>query len=267
MTHTAPTTVFVVCLLIVCSPNLAGAAERKAVQHTSTMPARTMAAETINLPPIPHEAMRLQGRLYPMLRPSVGAWVGEEAKKLAAGTMNVESLHPAAQSRFKTTGQSDTGSIEAMAFLVLMQATNDMDEDLKNILAESKRLLEGKRKISDLLANVQKDIARSGGRKSDDRCTPPTCGAYARELTAASSELSQLYPNRRMRFQEPKTVNDLKPLQDALKNGLGGMNEMSEMTSLRLQMMMDRRSKFISTLSNIMKKISTTQDTIVQNLK
>jgi hypothetical protein len=36
------------------------------------------------------------------------------------------------------------------------------------------------------------------------------------------------------------------------------MNELSEMTSLRLQMMMDRRSKFISTLSNIMKKISTT---------
>jgi hypothetical protein len=55
--------------------------------------------------------------------------------------------------------------------------------------------------------------------------------------------------------------------QDSLKQKLDGMNEMSEMTSLRLQMMMDRRSKFMSTLSNIMKKISTTQDTIVQNLK
>jgi hypothetical protein len=49
--------------------------------------------------------------------------------------------------------------------------------------------------------------------------------------------------------------------------GLDGMNEMSEMTSLRLQMTMDRRSKFISTLSNIMKKISSTQDTLVQNIK
>jgi hypothetical protein len=45
------------------------------------------------------------------------------------------------------------------------------------------------------------------------------------------------------------------------------MNEMSEMTSLRLQMMMDRRSKFVETLSNIMKKISTTSDSIVQNMK
>ena len=54
---------------------------------------------------------------------------------------------------------------------------------------------------------------------------------------------------------------------EELKEKLDGMNEMSEMTSLRLQMMMDRRSKFISTLNNIMKKISTTQDTLVQNLK
>jgi hypothetical protein len=56
-------------------------------------------------------------------------------------------------------------------------------------------------------------------------------------------------------------------VQDDLKNKLDGLNEMSEMNSLRLQMTMDRRSKFISTLSNIMKKISTTQDTLVQNIK
>ena len=54
---------------------------------------------------------------------------------------------------------------------------------------------------------------------------------------------------------------------DESKRKLDSMNEMSEMTSLRLQMTMDRRSKFITTLSNIMKKISTTQDTLVQNIK
>jgi hypothetical protein len=62
-------------------------------------------------------------------------------------------------------------------------------------------------------------------------------------------------------------VAQLLAVQDDLKRKLDDMNEMSEMTSLRLQMMMDRRSKFISTLSNIMKKTSTTQDTLVQNLK
>jgi len=54
---------------------------------------------------------------------------------------------------------------------------------------------------------------------------------------------------------------------DDLKGKLDSMNELSEMTSLRLQMTMDRRSKFISTLSQMMKKISTTQDILVQNIK
>lgn len=54
---------------------------------------------------------------------------------------------------------------------------------------------------------------------------------------------------------------------EELKEKLDRMNEMSEMTSLRLRMTMDRRSMFISTLSNIMKKISRTEDTLVQNIK
>jgi hypothetical protein len=45
------------------------------------------------------------------------------------------------------------------------------------------------------------------------------------------------------------------------------MSEMSEMFSMRLQMTMDRRSKFMSTLSNIMKKLADAQDEIVSHLK
>lgn len=68
-------------------------------------------------------------------------------------------------------------------------------------------------------------------------------------------------------FATESSEQGLPNFLDALRNNLDGMNEMSEMTSLRLQMTMDRRSKFISTLSQIMKKISTTQHTLVQNLK
>lgn len=59
----------------------------------------------------------------------------------------------------------------------------------------------------------------------------------------------------------------LVAIQEALQSQLDSMNEMSEMTSLRLQMAMDRRSKFVEALSNMMKSISDTQDSIVQNLK
>lgn len=268
MTQTAWTTVFAVWLAIVGSPNLVGAAERQPARNTSTMTAPIMAAESTTGPPIPQEAMSLQGRLYPRLQPSARAWVGEQARRLAAGTMTVESLHPAVRSRFMgQLGTGDKGNIEEVLFVVMMQAVRDNDENMKKALAELKGQQERKKRLGGLLANVQQDIVRSAGGKGDDPCTPPRCGAYARDLSAASFELSRLYPNRGMRFQEPKTVNDLKPLQGALKKALDGMDEKSEMTSLRLQTMMDRRSKLISTLSNIMKKISNTQDTVVQNLK
>ena len=42
---------------------------------------------------------------------------------------------------------------------------------------------------------------------------------------------------------------------------------MGETESLRLQMAMDRLSKMMSTLSNILKRISDTDSALVQNLK
>jgi hypothetical protein len=45
------------------------------------------------------------------------------------------------------------------------------------------------------------------------------------------------------------------------------LSELSEMDQLRLQMAMDRLSKMMSTLSNILKKMSDTASQITQNLK
>lgn len=63
------------------------------------------------------------------------------------------------------------------------------------------------------------------------------------------------------------TIADIFNMQLQLKHKIDAMSEMGEMESLRLQMWMDRHSEFMATLSNIMKKISTTQDSLVQNLK
>jgi hypothetical protein len=54
---------------------------------------------------------------------------------------------------------------------------------------------------------------------------------------------------------------------DEMKSEIDSMSEMGETESLRLQMAMDRMSKMMSTLSNLLKKISDTSDAIVQNIK
>jgi ATP-dependent Clp protease ATP-binding subunit ClpB len=51
------------------------------------------------------------------------------------------------------------------------------------------------------------------------------------------------------------------------KSDLDSMSEMGEMESLRLQMAMDRMSKLMSTLSNILKKIDDTSGSIANNIK
>jgi hypothetical protein len=55
--------------------------------------------------------------------------------------------------------------------------------------------------------------------------------------------------------------------QQALTDQLNAQGELSDTESLRLQMAMDRMSKLMTTLSNILKKASDTDAAITQNLK
>ena len=63
------------------------------------------------------------------------------------------------------------------------------------------------------------------------------------------------------------TKTELADAISAMKNDLDSMSEMGEMESLRLQMAMDRLSKTMSTLSNLLKKISDTASQLTANLK
>jgi hypothetical protein len=60
---------------------------------------------------------------------------------------------------------------------------------------------------------------------------------------------------------------ELDQEMETIKSTIDSMSEMGEMESLRLQMAMDRMSKMMSTLSNILKKMSDTAGAIVQNMK
>ncbi len=61
--------------------------------------------------------------------------------------------------------------------------------------------------------------------------------------------------------------SELENAVDEMKQDLDSMSELGEMESLRLQMAMDRMSKMMSTLSNLLKKLSCTACQITQNLK
>jgi len=164
--------------------------------------------------------------------------------------------------------------IAELAFVVLMEATSDADQDLQAIMAGVKAINNAKNQLRNLLASVQRDVAANlgvgegtltfaadglGGEESYHHVGLPVADIECRTLRAVPTDL---YPGGPITTEE-----ELRAIQDDLQGRLDSMNEMSEMTSMRLQRAMDRRSKFVEALSNMMKKIDSTQETIVQNLK
>jgi hypothetical protein len=64
-----------------------------------------------------------------------------------------------------------------------------------------------------------------------------------------------------------RSLVEVSAAQDAMKDDLDSVSDLSEEVLLKLQLIVDRQMKVLSILSNIMKKITDTEDTIVQNLK
>ena len=122
------------------------------------------------------------------------------------------------------------GDIMALAFIVTMEASKAAQDDLKAIMAKVKAINSQKKKMRDVISS-----AKAGNLDFEGTFQLMAVGVNA--------------------------------LIDQMKNDLDSMSEMGEMESLRLQMAMDRLSKLMSTLSNILKKMSDTASQITQNLK
>jgi hypothetical protein len=105
---------------------------------------------------------------------------------------------------------------------------------------------------------------RASAHTSDTPCASPDCKALEGRLRTLGA---QLPPKARFTAPPIARMGDLAGVEAKLKDSLDSLSEMGEMESLRLQMAMDRRSKFVEALSNIMKKISDTSETIIANLK
>jgi hypothetical protein len=227
--------------------------------------------EAVEVRQLPPEMSTRFANLNVRLQPTTKAWVQQQAgiekqkpaPDLAALQTAIGNRFSAGNNRAPALNQAE---IESMMFAVLMQATSEMDQDLRQIMDEVNSVNKSKQQLRDLLGEVQKEAASSSARP-----TAPCDAQVCRSLAARISQIEAAAPKspRMPLIQAPShpTFGDLKPIQDGLKSQVDSMNEMSEITSLRLQMTMDRRAKFMEALSNIMKKMNSTSDSLVQNLK
>lgn len=122
--------------------------------------------------------------------------------------------------------------IEALVFIVLMEAAKSTEDDLEAIMGQINGVNAAK-------ACLRATLERTKVRQCMDGIVPSP------PLTQAALD-TLLAPAK----ADPSTL-------DAL----------SQSEALTLQMIMDRRSKLMAALSNVLKKISDTSSSIVQNMK
>ena len=158
--------------------------------------------------------------------------------------------------------------IEALVALVMMQVAKDNERDLKDAMEQVKKTNEEKQKMREAQEAMEKNKNAMSTQTLDSFRSLVRSGVNATQKTQTAR--LQTTPNVtkvNTTVTAKASVTDIKKVQDDMQAKQESLNELSEQRSLKMQMYMDRRSKTMETLSNIMKKISETQDSIIQNMK
>ena len=166
--------------------------------------------------------------------------------------------------------------IEATAYVVMMEAARSAREDVKSIMAGVRAINAAKRHQRELICRINRDViaaqvAEAEGREIE---LPPLGLGSSSGYERVAVAIPDAEARGGMRIAHLSLIDGpissrqhLEAAKDALQSDLDSLSELGEMESLRLQMAMDRMSKMMSTLSNIMKKMSDTSSGITQNMK
>lgn len=236
-------------------------------QQPAGRPAQTN-VEAMQLRPVPQEIIRRHAVLSAKLQPSTRMWVQQraflESKK---SSPDVTALKADAKSHFQATNPNLSGAdIEALAFLVMMEASKSAEEDLKSIMDGVKLINKQKDALRSVVDELNQQTAAIKAQPSTP-CNTPLCRSLSSRISQIQSQSPASPRLRRVQLRPSPTYADLNAARSDIKSNLDSLSEMGETESMRLQMAMDRQSKMMAALSNILKKMSDTNDSIVQNIK
>lgn len=222
------------------------------------------------------EQPTVDGRLSSMeaqLRPlrnmlSVQLQVLEEARPRIEVRVDTQpSLHRPGDESLRTQDQD----AEAIAFSVMMLASESAQEDLKAIMRQVTEINEAKQRQREAITKMQEAQARQAAGLRDeydertdreglkvDHARPPRYGQSIDSVSDLDSMLPVLMTAYGIGLE--REANELRDDVDSLA-------ELSAEQQLRMQMHMDRMSRMQSALANIMKKLADTTQGLIQNMK
>jgi hypothetical protein len=238
--------------------------------------AQTNAAEVqapVAMRPVPVEVKRRVEALQSKLQPTARAWIEQQSRiEDQRPTLDLPALNAAVRQRFSSSkvALSDM-DIDAIVSIVMMECAQNDETDLQNMMNQMQAINAQKQAIRQLLNEMNQAAAQMqaqmGKGYAGVRCATPVCESLPARLASLRAASSKTRRPVNLTVQEHPTYGDFTRIRAQLPGAMDSLNESSETQSLELQMTMDRRSKLIDTLSNVLKKISDTSDSVVQNLK
>lgn len=265
-------------VLTLCAPGSSALAAQERAEATRVDALRA-------IPAVPPEISARYARFERVLQPGAKSWAeGQARTELQRSNIDLRALEFAIRERFRqgadrahsdastrpqagTVGSPADEDIEAMVFIVLTEATNDQNKDLENTMNEAQSETKAKAELRGELEIVNAEMAASANQKPTSPCATPRCASIVQGLGQIQAATASTRHPLRYNVAARITYAQLRQIQQQLQSDLSSTNELSEMQSMRLQMLTDQRSKLVDTLSNVMKKLSDTSDAIVQNMK
>jgi hypothetical protein len=124
-----------------------------------------------------------------------------------------------------------------------------------------------KQALRELVDQMQQEIAQAKPGERSGVCQTAACRslpAKLAEMTSASAATPRPF---HLRAADNITYPQLSSLESQADQALGSVSGMSQEQQLQLQTAMDQYSKMLETVSNIMKSLSDTSNSIVANMK
>jgi hypothetical protein len=235
---------------------------------------------------IQKEIKRQNLRITKLLQPSAKQKVAQAAQtyenRVISSNWQVDYHQAAVEAvRSQFGNLQSTGGIDALVQLVMFELWRAEDAALEEMLEEMHRMNQVKKRQREYINQLKKQRAsakkliRQEYQDLKKQSSATTVQQQARIVkkppkTAVTCQLRISYPKTPTitnKDAKNMTLVELDKYVEEKEQELDSLGGLSEELSLKLQILMDRRSKIIQTLSNILKKISQTSDSIISNIK
>jgi hypothetical protein len=231
------------------------------------------------------EITRQNLRITKLLQPSAKQKVARAAKayedRVISSDWQVDYQRAAVEAVRSQFGTLSSTDMDVLVQLVMFELWEAEEAALKEMLEEMHRMNQAKKRQREYINNLKKQRAslKTKMRQEPQALKKQPSATRVQEQARIVQKSPKMAVTRHLRISYPKTPTithkntknmtmvELDKYVEEKEHELDSLGGLSEELSLKLQILTDRRSKIIQTLSNILKKISQTSDTIIANIK